>query len=383
MKDIIQYITEEQAKKGATLKPTKEWMEEYYKKFNEELFDNELPKSIVLGLIHPHAKGSDRSLGWQGCILSYYCFGNRKRNGKYIMYRLKPGKGGHWIITKSGRTKPVYDPEQLQEVTDITQLRPFIELNPKFSFSQFQLEDTLIHEMVHLANMMDCLNPTQAHGKEFKQKCDEVRAKAKKLYNVEYNLTTKALHSEDEEKDYQLDPEIQNQLKEKLKKRSSNVVSIYWKIDLSKSKKATRHAERVVFCNRKNLDNFLEEIKWSDDAITEIWVSSTAYEEAVLKYGKFSVSRKLTMYWEASQFLTKTFVDGAENVMKVSEGFLSGFANKVKDIVKMIMSAFVCVSKDTPSSEIDMEDLLNELDKSDSNEEITGDKELQNKAIKF
>ena len=159
MKSLTQYILEAQSK------PTLEWMKEYYDKFNKELFDNQLPSNIRLGLI---SNTKEKALGWQAFNHAYNYSKDYMRGDMYIMLYFDKTIS----YTFNGHRQTV-DVSKAKHATSAEELSPFIELNPRYQFSDFQKEDTLIHEMIHLWVHRNGLGPKRAHGKEFKAKCDE------------------------------------------------------------------------------------------------------------------------------------------------------------------------------------------------------------------
>ena len=123
MKSLIQFIYEAQSK------PTIEWIKERYKKYNQELFDNELPNNIRLGLI---SKKTD-SLGWQGFDITYWMRKKSMENDMYIMYYFPQGERNARQKYDNKRNKWFPDLDEAQRVENIMVLKPFIELNPKYS----------------------------------------------------------------------------------------------------------------------------------------------------------------------------------------------------------------------------------------------------------
>ena len=183
MNNLLTYILEQFDKTGVTT----EWMKEKYKEFNELYFNNELPEIILA------AKRLDDELGCQGEMFPSYTSPDNMENGMYILYKKTSGLRGSF--TKSGRTKwtPIID--ENSRVKSISELKPFIYMNNKYIYEELEKEDTLIHEMIHLWTYKDGFAPKQAHGKEFKKKCKEIREIAKTRYNKDYSLGTRATDS--------------------------------------------------------------------------------------------------------------------------------------------------------------------------------------------
>lgn len=55
-------------------------------------------------------------------------------------------------------------------------------MNAHIKFTETDMEDTLIHEMIHYYTYKDGLAPKQAHGTEFRKVCDYIRALAKQKH---------------------------------------------------------------------------------------------------------------------------------------------------------------------------------------------------------
>ena len=368
MKSLTQYILEAQSK------PTVEWMKEYYDKFNKELFDNQLPSNIRLGLI---SNTKEKALGWQGFNHAYYYSRDYMRGDMYIMLYFDKT-----ISYTVNRYRQTVDLSKAKHATSAEELSPFIELNPRYQFSDFQKEDTLIHEMIHLWVHRNGLGPKRAHGKEFKAKCDEIRAKAKRLYGIEYHLTTYAKKDKDEDKSYQLAKDIEGKITDEIKKaakRGGGVYSIYAIYDVNKINniRLVRFNHRFMFCTKNRLERVIEQVKKSE-GIKEIWVSPTAYTKMSAAYGLFSTVQNYCRFWDTVQgdYDEKYLLEDAKNILNLNEGL----GSKIKDWLKKIMGVFIKITKETPASEIDVEKML-DLAEEESAEDIEGTKENEDKII--
>lgn len=370
MKSLQQFLQESINR----MKPTIEWMQEHYKKFNEELFDNELPEKIRLGLI---TKKADKTLGWQGFDGLYYITPRRIKNHMYIMIK----------YDKEGKPADTFDLNKYgREIIDCNEVEPFIELNPDYEFSQFQMEDTMIHEMIHLWVSKDGLVPKKAHGREFKAKCNEVRAKAKKLYNIEYDLQIYAKNSKEEDKGFGLTDEAKKKVEQQIQKdaqKGGGVYSIYFKFDRDKMPKATKfdimhleYTKRFIFCTKNRLPIIVEAIK-RKQGVTNIYVSGSSYVPFVKKYGKISTVNNYTRFWNVDNYDEEIFLKDAQDVLALNEGL----GSKIKEFLKKIMNVFVKMDKDIPTSEINAEDLFDYIE--DNVQEIKGDKKNDDKAIEI
>ena len=383
----MQFIYEAQSK------PTVEWIKERYKKYNQELFDNELPNNIRLGLI---SKKTD-SLGWQGFDVTYWMRKKSMENDMYIMYYFPQGEGNARQKYDRKRNKWFPDLDEAQQVENIMVLKPFIELNPKYTFSDFQKEDTLIHEMIHLWVHRDGLAPKRAHGKEFKAKCNEIRKKAKKLYGIEYELSTYAgKESDDENTGYSSDKEkseIEKDILDKISKaakRGGGVWSIYAIYDISKvDPKLRNFRHRFMFCTKNKLEHVINQVA-NSRGVKEVWVSSTSFEKMCRKYGMFSTVQNYCKFWDtgSGEYDENILLEDAQEVyksrvVKAYESCLNeGLGSKIKSWLKRIMSAVLMITKGTPSSEIDNEDLLNKIENIED-EEIEGSVENEKRSIEI
>lgn len=384
MKSLVQFILEAQTK------PTVEWMEEHYEKYNKELFDNELPEKITLGIID---KKTD-ALGWQGFAKTFYMWKSKMRNGMYISYVPKPDKAERIEQARWKRRIINYVETVFDEVTSCEELMPFIELNPKYKFSDYQKEDTMIHEMIHLWVSRNALQPKQAHGKEFRRKCDEIRAKAEKLYGVKYKLTTYATHEEDEDKDFKVDREAQTEITKEIvraSKKGGGVVSVYMVFDREKMPmdtisdiKMRQYTKRFFFCTKAVLSKMTNDIAKAK-GLKDVYISTSSYIPFVEKYGKIRTINKFGAFWDATEYDEKLFMEGADNHQTFNESLVvnEGLLDKLKNIAKRIMSAFLVIDKKTPTSEINIEDMMNYAEEHQDGEEQSGSSKNDNKMIEI
>ena len=387
MKTFVQFLTEAQSK------VTIDWMEEHYKKYNEELFNNELPENIELGFIRERGD----ALGLQGFKKSWFYGKDKMKNDMYQMYiyeydysNAKESKGNGWsVITGYTSTK--------KYITNASELDPYIHMSPKYNFSDFQKEDTLIHEMIHLWVSKDGLQPKRGHGKEFKRKCKEIREKAKKLYGKDYDLQTKAVSHDEEDKSFEYTEEVKKQLQyemNKAAKRGGGVYSVYIELDKSKMPRNTQYqikmlkfTKRFFFCTKNRLELILGQVKKSANApaITNIWVNNSSYIPMCNKFGRFKTVNNYNEFWDANEFDEDILKDNARDIFNdnLNEGLIDG----IKKLVKRIMNIFIKVPKGAPLDNFNAEDALNYADElgnsEDSAEEFEGSAENNKKAIKL
>lgn len=343
MKSLSQFLIESQEKK----KPTIQWMEEHYDKFNKELFDNELPKTIKLEIDN---FTYDDSMGEQSFELDFYFHEAYMKDGMYqMLYR----NNGTWGI-----------------FTNIEDLKPIIRLNKKYSFTELEMEDTLIHEMVHLWIGRNCLEPKRAHGKEFKAKCNEVRERAKELYNKEYNLMTRALTNGGYTND-----EIENDAK-KVAKRGGGVFSILFIMNDGE--------KRFLFCTKNKLQDIVDAIyKYNKDKISKLYINKDSFTEIYKKFGKFSTQNKYTKYWivnDRFKDIPDMIINGGQELLSFNGIVKESLLSNIKQVIKKLMNIFVKVKRGTNISDLDLDTVLDYQDNLE-NEEMVGTEENDSEAI--
>lgn len=364
MKSLVEFLNE--ALKGTT-KLTLEWMEEYYEKYNKELFNNELPSKIKLDLIK---NGKETALGLQGFNKECALWNNRLKDGMYQLFVPKEGKGMMYNV----RTKSIaWQDDRYKEVKSCIELDPYIKMNPRYDFSDFQKEDTLIHEMIHLWVSRNGLAPKRSHGKEFNAKCNEVRKLAKRLYNVEYQLGTKAKHEEDPDKDFQISDEWKVEIKndiENAAKKGGGVYGVLLYYDKDKMPRETKlqiellkYTKRFVFCTRSMLPKILKLAKEKVGVEKILIASPIAYIKYCEKYGKFRTVNSLQRFWDINEYDEKIFIDNTVKEERLNESLNEGLLDWIKKIKDKIMSAFIKIKGGTPMSAINLEDYVEDVEK--------------------
>lgn len=336
MKQLSQYINE-------TLKNAFEidekWMKSKYDEFNKIYFDKELPSSKKIGLRYERLPKN--TLGFQGYKESFFYHKAYMKHGRYIMLNKK-----------------------YQPISSIFDLDPYIALNSLLNATENQWEDTLIHEMVHLYTYKDCLAPKQAHGPEFRAKCDWIRRKAKEEYGKDYELEIYAKR------------ETEYELKDDIKKKISNsnryvgVVSVY--IEMNDKIKITKwpHQYRFFFCKVENYDKIISDImRIEKQYIKGIYRSFNTYEKMSDKYGDFPIVRTYK-YWPGDKYeLAKKILKVGKNLYNVNE--------EKKEYVKPEMTVYE-IPGNINLSDVDLEDIIKLIDKE---EDIKSSKENEKNMI--
>ena len=312
MKNLVQYIIESSNK----FTPTEDWLKEHYVKFNEELFNNELPKLNDIRLSAKRLR--DTSLGCQGYGKSFVISKDYMENGMYKMIVPKPGKHiGQSAIYRKGKWiyEPIIEEENVQFIKSCIDLKPYILINTIYVATEFNLEDTLIHEMIHLWVEKDGLAPKRAHGKEFTRKCNEIRKLAKDKYGIEYELKTLAQSNDEYEFDDQKKKETDHIVKQNLKR---DVVGIYLEFseEIKNDPNERHYDKRFLFCTKKRLPKILDDIKNTANKkyLRHIYVSEDSYEEMCNAYGVFRLINTYRFwdgdaYKKAAELMTKNAQD--------------------------------------------------------------------------
>lgn len=307
MKSLVNYILESEQK----IRPTTYWAQEHYVKFNKMYFGGELP-----GLDKVTVKAIDRnrdsSLARQGVYKTYYISKDRMRNDKYVM--LVFDKSPWMRSVGNGKWEPVFDGSE-REVKSIVELDPFIIMNSSYLMTQNEMEDTLLHEMVHLYCELDGTAPRYAHGKEFKKKCKEVRELAKEKYGKEYSLMTKLQNPDNAVQDNEY---IQRELKraiQKAKTKGGGIVGVYFELSEDLYTK-NKNLKRFFFCTKNVLDNIMYKVKYYHiGKMTCLYITEDSYEKMSKEYGAFKTVRTYR-YWKGEDY------SKAEEYMKTGKNLI-------------------------------------------------------------
>lgn len=330
MKSLIDYIKESTYEKIST-----EWMIEHYNKFNAEYFFNELPNAEEIDIQYTYGKLIKGSLlGVQGFHETGIYFRNKLKNGKYIMHFQS----------------------SLEEVTNILDMKPYIYINSNIPMSMTKYEDTLIHEMIHLWTSIDCAYPKQAHGKEFKAKCNKIRKMAKDKYNIDYELTT---YASKENENFDVESIIKDQLKGKNVK---NIVGLFISFNAEKLKDP-KQGEIFLFCTRNVSNKLINYVtKYYKEFNPTIYVTENTYEKiCVYCECVFKTVTSLRYYildnYKEKQFIYETMTKTNEIITedKINESYWNEMPRKLTK--KDIEGIKYCVPADVNLSDADIDDI--------------------------
>ena len=292
MKSLVDYILESEQK----IRPTTAWAREHYTMFNKMYFNNELPDLNKVD-VKAVDRNRDSALARQGVYRTYYISKEKMKNDKYnmLVFPSQP-----WIRISGGKSSVVIDGSE-REVKSIVELDPFIIINSSYLMTETEMEDTLLHEMVHLYCELDGTTPRYAHGKEFKKKCREVRELAKEKYGKEYALMTKLQHPDNavQDNDY-----IQRELKmalQKAKTKGGGIVGVYFEVTEDAFTK-NKSLKRFFFCTKNVLDKVLWRIKnYHKDKLIRLYITEDSYEKMSKEYGAFTTVRTYR-FWKAEDY---------------------------------------------------------------------------------
>lgn len=375
MRSLKQFILE--AADGKK-KVTVEWMKEKYKEFNEKYFNNELPKNVELSV-----KNIGISLGVQGEHYKWYASKKYMKNDMYQMMIFPPGTEISYTLGRSGnKQRWVPDISKCTPISSIEEVMPYIKMNERYVYTEKEMEDTLLHEMVHLWTYKDGLSPKMAHGKEFKRKCKEILKIAQEKYGVTYSLETRVSSTDG----YEISQEEKDRIQQAAIDKSNSVAGGIWSIYIEFSDEVlntkTPYAKRFLFCSKNMINRMFYFINHQDDSkyITAIYISPSSYVPCCQISGTFQVM-KTYKFWDATQF---------ENLIPILQG------NKVnvkdydyKKAIEVTLNESLIESKeedanlieipsDTNLSEIDVKEIIDGVDdeiekmkKSDGKEDKT------------
>ncbi len=335
MKSLKQYISEQYISEAFS-KISTQWMIEHYTEYNAKYFNNELPNASDIDIQYTYNNYINGTrLGCQGFHDTFYINKRKMKDGKYILLRANG-----------------------TPATDLLSMKPFIFINNKVPMTMDKFEDTLIHEMVHLWTCKDCLWVKQAHGREFKQKCNEIRRIAKKKYDKDYELTTRA----QDDTSYDISSMIKNELS--AKRNLKNIVGMM--IEFDKSKLLDPKSTPIyTFCSRNTSKKFVDMIlnEYADKG-PKIYITDK-YEEICLYCKSVFPTFTSFRYYMLSRY------EGTEeeknNIYKIMTDTDEIYENEIKEsywnerprkITKKDLEGLVYVPAGVDMSEFGAEDFL-------------------------
>lgn len=185
----------------------------------------------------------------------------------------------------------------VKDLPSIAELRPHIRLNPRYEFTWNEMEDTLIHEMVHFWTYKDGIAPKQAHGKTFRRKCDEIRMKAK-ANGKHYNLLIYPQNNGN----WSLSDEEKLKMIVKQEKKNEKSTLLYYEFDpLKIDGRCYMYTKRFGIYANKNLNMIINDIKIHDNKSVKIiyQLSNSCIMKLIDQFGKFQTCRTYR-FWDAT-----------------------------------------------------------------------------------
>lgn len=378
MKRLSEFLYEKQT----TFNPepelvTDEWMKEAYTKYNKEVFDNELPNASDVELKTTKIN-SMNIYGQMRFGIPIKLFWRAMRDGMYVMYSNFPNE----------KPKPL---------TNIVDAKPSIVISNRHKFNEAARMELLIHEMIHLWVERDCLCPKRSHGKEFAAKCKEVNAKCEKLYGRKFHLGTHVNGEDDMRVEANVDRTATKKLVDGNVRKQRVVYHTYviLKSDTPEDHRLHFNSLRyIVFCSKGNLKKLIEEIKNHPKIkgyIEHLYVGDNAYRELCIRDGKYRITKTVKDFdyyvWDKfdAEYRDRTLRNGATDVMEtnlkesyLAEGILKKAFNKAKEMIKDAINWYIEIPSDTNASEIDIDDIFNDvIDAADDPEEEGSGKYLK------
>ena len=183
------------------IKPDTSWMRQKYNEFNQQYFNGELPPC--------HFKTFTTGKGCEGGVLGWFSLSNAKSskeiNGNKL-YRpgFMPGEVSYYIY---GREYIPITPKNIFKLC-----HPTIMLNANYSWNEFSMSETLLHEMCHYAVYIrnGCCRPARTHGAEFMAVARDVVSKTGGKFTVKGVATAETM------KNVQLDQKFVEKKKQRL-----------------------------------------------------------------------------------------------------------------------------------------------------------------------
>lgn len=364
MKSLLSYIINEE--NSNQHKVTEQWMKDKYDEFNHLYFDDKLGDSDKVDFKVKKLKST--TLGCQGFDKKFWYYATKygERYGMYVM-RNKDNK----------------------EIEDVyAELHPHIYMNSDMRFTETEMEDTLIHEMIHLYTYQDGLAPKRAHGKEFQHMCAIIREKAKKN-GKNYHLTTKAEsnHGQNFSLSDLAQQDVDIKKNKKLQSAINRCAMIYIKMRRADSK---GNLYRFMFLAKNSVDKMVTNIYNSiNSPVDEVYVNLDAgdiYEDVTKNVGKFGFVKALKSgryyFWNANDYLyiKKKIEEGIHKRQfvpydKLNESLTIVNEEGKKKYIKP-ETIVISIPANTDLSELNLEDVV-KIFKKDMEANPQSDKEIE------
>lgn len=275
MGDFLKFFSEAMAKRipsSKRFKPTIEWATKRYDKFNKKFFDGELGD----------------------CGFEIFTTGMGASGNTYAMIHYdKSAKDNLFLDRENNRyfvKKQNGEPLYLTRKNFYKCYKPVIKLNGNYSGTEEAWDNTLIHEMCHLYTLQNGTQPVQYHGKEFKEIANKIAEKSNGKFKIERTA------SEEESKEYDLDPRVKEKnLVQQAKKLSKMMAVFCFKNDGNVELTTTSDEKLVDAVIKKNSKNPYVKIVVSNDK----WLMDDLLKYGLLKdmkkYNPFILPRNLKM----------------------------------------------------------------------------------------
>lgn len=181
------------------IKPTVEWMDEYYDKLNRELFGGKLGDCTFS--IFTTGRGS------QGKVLGQFGLQNDQIFVRRSTRRM-------YCRTFNGQI-------DIDRKNFVKYCAPSIRFNGHYTATEQALQDTLVHEMCHYYTYMNGYAPKQGHGQEFREIAGLVSLRSNGRFNI------KRLADAEKMSNYQLDDEMQAKKDARAASKIERAVAIF------------------------------------------------------------------------------------------------------------------------------------------------------------
>lgn len=281
--------------------PTIEWMQEHYDKFNSLYFKNVLP--------HCEMKVFTTGSGSQGKTLGYFGFGVSvyvERDSRKMFVKNRFSLSNEKIYVK-----------------DITEVKPYIQLNGNYKATEDAWSNTLIHEMCHYYTYLNGYVPRQSHGTEFYA----IGSKVCNLSQGKYVITRVA--NSEEMKNYELNAEV----KAKNDQRKDNKISKGFAVITYHS----NGAPRLTLTTSQSLVDDIVSYNKGKDTTKRIIVSKDSDLINLLFNKGYKHFMRTYKYWNIDKDLSKEIENYNYDEINLNESFSRRLdiiiENSIKEIV--------------------------------------------------
>jgi len=264
---------------------TPEWLKEKYKELNEKLFDGELG-DCEMGIFTTGKGCNGGVLGW--FKMTRIGLKAKRKNRRIFL----PAFAGDIYVTRN---------------IFVDVVKPKIELNGNYKWTEKAALSTLLHEMCHYYTMYDGYCPKQMHGIEFKNIAHIVSQRSDDLFTVE------RIASAEQMQEMELDSDIAARNKKKVdnKLKNAKLMFIYMpnKGEVRFIFAQNRTVADAIIARERRYNTTNEVIKTCDDDELKQYLYNAGYKNFMRKYRYWVISNKPEIMQKINQYELKTEYD--------------------------------------------------------------------------